>query len=204
MEAYRQKCPEEFLFSSSRVMQRLLKYKGKNIYVLECFRRSFPQIWHKPHWMTSNLKIPHSLLSWSHRDLVSKIYFDQCQKKWWLLVSHFKKKKKTHIVFNKYFFIQQQTAASLDYEYSWQNNIKGELFQENRQKKVTNSEWAGVDSKPQSAKQKQPPRCDVFFRIHHFDWNCFSASSYLKKGTKPLTEKNPHGLLYFIAFKMSN
>lgn len=91
METYRQKCPEEFLFLSSRVMHRLLKYKRKNIYVLECFSRSFPKTWHKPHWMTSNLKIPHSLLSWSHRDLVSKIYHDQCQKKWWLSVSHFKK-----------------------------------------------------------------------------------------------------------------
>lgn len=62
-------------------------------------------------------------------------------------------------------------------------------------------EWSGVDSKPQSAKQKQPPHCGVFFRIHHFDQNSFSASSYLKKRTKPLTEKNPHELLYFIALK---
>lgn len=54
---------------------------------------------------------------------------------------------------------------------------------------------------PQSAKQRKPPRCGVFFRIRHLDWNCFSASSYPAKRTRPLIEKILMNYYIFIASK---
>lgn len=61
------------------------EYKRNNIYVLECFNRSFPTTWHKLHCMMSNLKLPHPILSLNYRDLASNRSCDQ-----WLWIPSFK------------------------------------------------------------------------------------------------------------------